>query len=591
MKKKSIKILLLSLLLALPLSGCGGKQENKPENKEMQKQFDEFIKNEFITEMENDYLSMHILLEHPEDFGVNPKNMKIQIGSKYSEEALDEDRKKLAETIKEFEAFDRDQLSDQQKDTYDCYRYMLDISDDASDEKFDYLGSSFNTMSGDHAQLPSLFADIVMRNEEDVKNVITLLKDVLPYMESNIAYTDKQLLENTMSINADEVISRCQEVVDAGMEGSTLTSMKKHVDEMDLSASVKAKYKKELEEAYRTSFLPAYKKVINYMKKLDKGGNHTGGLATLDNGKEFYEILFRKATGSDDSVKNIKKRLEEEAQNAMLSAQNAVTSNPEALEAYMSNTTSTGYKDYKGILTYLETAYKKDFPDVGKFNYNIEPLASDLATNGIAAYFNIPAIDGTTPKEIRVNNTDKAAIDTISTFTTVAHEGIPGHMYQIQYAYNNLKNPWHLACANFSGYTEGYATYVELYSVNYIDTDDAIKQLTEAMTVYEHAIIALIDIGIHYEGWSIDQLKQFCNEKGLDSSQAQGIYDQICYNPTSFLSYYVGYMEIADLKKEAQKELGDKFTDLGFHTALLESGSAPFSVVERHIDAYIEANK
>lgn len=591
MKKKSIKILLLSLLLALPLSGCGGKQENKPENKEMQKQFDEFIKNEFISEMENDYLSMHILLEHPEDFGVNPKDMKIQIGSKYSEEAFDEDRKELAETIKEFEAFDRDQLSDQQKDTYDCYRYMLDISEDASDEKFDYLGSSFNTMTGDHAQLPSLFADIVLRNEEDVKNVITLLKDVLPYMESNIAYTDKQLLENTMTINADEVISRCQEVVDAGMEGSTLTSMKKHVDEMDLSASAKAKYKKELEEAYRTSFLPAYKKVINYMKKLDKGGNHTGGLATLDNGKEFYEILFRKATGSDDSVKNIKKRLEEEAQNAMLSAQNAVTSNPEALEAYMSNTTRTGYKDYKGILTYLETAYKKDFPDVGKFNYNIEPLASDLATSGIAAYFNIPAIDGTTPKEIRVNNTDKAAIDTISTFTTVAHEGIPGHMYQIQYAYNNLKNPWHLACTNFSGYTEGYATYVELYSVNYIDTDDAIKQLTEAMTVYEHAIIALIDIGIHYEGWSIDQLKQFCNEKGLDSSQAQGIYDQICYNPTSFLSYYVGYMEIADLKKEAQKELGDKFTDLGFHTALLESGSAPFSVVERHIDAYIEANK
>ena len=115
MKKKSIKILLLSLLLALPLSGCGGKQENKPENKEMQKQFDEFIKNEFITEMENDYLSMHILLEHPEDFGVNPKNMKIQIGSKYSEEALDEDRKKLTETIEQFEAFDREQLSDQQR--------------------------------------------------------------------------------------------------------------------------------------------------------------------------------------------------------------------------------------------------------------------------------------------------------------------------------------------------------------------------------------------------------------------------------------------------------------------------------------------
>lgn len=589
MRKKGIKLLLLSLLLALPLNGCGSKPVK--ENKEMQKQFDEFIKNEFVSEMENDYLSMHILLEHPEDFGVDSKDMKIQLGSKYSEDAFDEDRKELAKTIEQFESFDRDQLSAEQKDTYDCYRYMLDISEDASDEKFDYLGSAFNTMTGDHAQLPSLFADIVMRNEEDVKNIITLLKDVLPYMESNLAYTDKQLLENTTTINIDEVISRCQEVVDAGMEGSTLSSMKKHVDEMDLSADAKAKYKKELEEAYRTSFLPAYEKVINYMKKLDKGKNHTGGLATLDNGKEFYEILFRKATGSDDSVKEIKKRLELEAQNAMLAAQNAIRSNPDILEAYLGDTTRTGYKDYKSILTYLETAYKKDFPDIGELKYNIEPLPADLATSGIAAYFNIPAIDGTTPKEIRVNNTNNAAIDTITTFTTVAHEGIPGHMYQTQYAYNHIKNPWRLACANFSGYTEGYATYVELYSLKYIDGDEALKQLNEAMTVYQHAVIALIDIGIHYDGWSVDDLKDFCTEKGLDGSQAQALFDQICYNPTSFLSYYVGYMEIADLKTEAKKELGDKYSDLGFHSALLESGKAPFSVVERHINAYIDANK
>lgn len=587
MRKKGIKLLLLSLLLALPLNGCGSKTSNE----DMQKQFDEFIKNEFVEEMENDYLSMHILFEHPENFGIDGKNVKIQIDSKFTDESFDEDRKLIAETVEKFNQFDRDQLSDEQQDTYDCFQYMLDINEEASDEKFDYMLSRFNTMSGDHTQIPTLFADIVMRNEEDVKNVILLLKDVLPYMESNLAYTKKQAELGTMNIGIDDVIERCQEIVDAGMNGSTLTSLKAHIDEMDLSSEVKAKYKKQAEEAYKTSFLPAYQKVIDTMTELKKAKNLQSGLANMENGKEYYELLFRNATGSDDSVKEIKNRLENEARNALLQAQGIVMKNPEAYEEYMKGSLRTGYKDYKDILSYLEKAHQKDFPDVGQLTYNIQPLPKDLSTSGIMAYFNIPALDGTTPKEIRVNNTARSDIDTMETFTTVAHEGIPGHMYQTQYAYNNIKEPWRLACTSFSGYTEGYATYVELYSLKYIDGDEALKQLNEAMTVYQHAVIALIDIGIHYEGWSVDDLKDFCTEKGLDGSQAQALFDQICYNPTSFLSYYVGYMEIADLKTEAKKELGDKYSDLGFHSALLESGKAPFSVVERHINAYIDANK
>lgn len=587
MNKKAIKILLLSLLLALPLSGCGSKQNAE----EMQKQFDEFIKKDFISEMENDYLSMHILLEHPEDFGVDSNKVKIQLGPVFSEESADEDRKEVIETSEKFKEFDRNLLSEEQKDTYDCFDYMLDIEVDASDKKFDYMGSAFNTMTGDHTQIPTLFADIVMRNEDDVKNVITLLKNVLPYMDGNLAYTKKQAELGTMSISIDEVTERCQEIVDAGMNGSTLSSLKDHVDEMDLSSEAKENYKKQMEEAYKTSFLPAYQNIIDTMNELKKAKNHTSGLANMENGKAFYEILFRKATGTDDSVNEVKQRLENTAKSSLQKAQMLVMGNSEAFEAYANDSTRTGYKDYKAILEYLENAYKKDFPDVGKLTYNIQPLPADLSTGGIMAYFNIPAIDGTTPKEIRVNNSARADIDTVDTFTTVAHEGIPGHMYQIQYAYNNIKDPWRLACANFSGYTEGYATYVELYSLDYIDADEAISDLKETMDIYEHAVVALIDIGIHYEGWSVEDLKNFCNEKGLDGSQAQAIYDQICYNPTAFLSYYVGYQEIADLKAEAQKALGDKFTDLGFHTALLESGQAPFSVVERHINTYIDANK
>lgn len=587
MNKKSIRLLLLSLLIALPLGGCGEKQSNE----EMQKQFDEFIQEEFVSTIEDEYLNMHVYLENPQNYGIDPSKVTVQIGDKFQEGDADEDRKENKELQEKFSQFDREQLTEEQQDTYDCFKYMLDISTDASDEKFDYMGSAFNTMTGDYTQIPNLFADFVLRDETDVKDLITLLKDVLPYMESDLAYTKKQAEQGTLSISIDEIIEHCQKIVDAGMEGSTLSSMKAHVDELQLSDDAKQSYKQQLEQAYKDSFLPAYQSIIDTMNELRDADNHTTGLANMKNGKEFYEILFRQATGSDATIEEVKAKLEKEAQRAMSKASMLVLSDNEAYDAYVNNTVRTGFQDYQSILTHLETAYKKDFPDVGKLTYQIEPLPADLSTSGIMAYFNIPAIDGTTPKQIRVNNTAKSDIDIIDTFTTVAHEGIPGHMYQIQYAYNNIDNPWRLVCTNFSGYTEGYATYVELYSLNYLDADETVKKLHDAMSVYEHSIIALIDIGIHYEGWTVDDLADFCNEKGLDGSQAQLIYDQICYNPTAFLSYYVGYQEIIDLKEKAQEALGDKFSELAFHEALLESGSAPFSVIERHINAYIDSAK
>ena len=79
----------------------------------------------------------------------------------------------------------------------------------------------------------------------------------------------------------------------------------------------------------------------------------------------------------------------------------------------------------------------------------------------------------------------------------------------------------------------------------------------------------------------------FCDENNLNAEAAEAIYDQIVFNPSAFLSYYVGYQEIMLLKEDAQAELGDRFNEKEFNTALLKSGAAPFSVVERNIDAYV----
>ena len=187
---------------------------------------------------------------------------------------------------------------------------------------------------------------------------------------------------------------------------------------------------------------------------------------------------------------------------------------------------------------------------------------------------------------------DALDVQSLETFSTVAHEGIPGHMYQIAYAYKNVKDPWRNSMASFLGYTEGYATYTELYALQYLDgvSADAVK-LQQNMVVYQDCLVALADIGIHYEGWTKEDAAKFLEENGLAVTDISDFYNQLQANPTAFLSYYVGYVQIANLKKDAQEELKDKFNDRDFHEAILKSGAAPFSVVEENVKDYIESAK
>lgn len=587
-KLKRLSLLSLSGLLALTMVGCSSK-----DNTEQQKKFDEFIEQEFVETMESNYLNTHILMEHPEKYGIDVSKLPMQIDDLVTEETRAKNVEDTDKSAKEFKQFDRDNLTEEQQDTYDIFAYMLENQQDSLDSKFDYMQPYFESIAGIHTQLPTLFSDLTLRNEQDVKNLITLVNSTKTYMDSLIAYTKKQEEKGTLMIDIDSVKEYCDKIVKKGEDSDVLRSMNSNIEALKLGDEKTSDYQAQLKEAFTSSFVPAYQDVSKAMSELDVSKNNKKGLSNLENGKAYYEVLFKDATGTDKSIEEMKKSLSDNAVESLNAARSIVAKNPTAYDAFTSGKTKTGYKDFKSMLKDLNTDIEADFPSVGALNYNIEPLSKEVANNGIAAYFNIPALDATTPNEIRVNTQeDQLDIQSLDTFATVAHEGLPGHMYQINYNYQNQSSNWRKAIPSLLGYTEGYATYVELYSLKYLDHVDAnVIALQQYMTAYQNDIVALIDIGIHYEGWSIGDTSKFLEQNGLDSSAAEGLYSSIQPNPTAFLSYYAGYVEIMELKEEAQDQLGDKFNDKDFHTALLKSGTAPFSVVKKNIEAYIDDAK
>lgn len=600
---KLLKYLLLAALsvsLAFTQAGCQ-KQQTPPtidltsdEAIAEQKKFDEFIQSELVASVESDYLSAHIYFEHPENYGIDPTNIEVTLGTRANDETAYteavEETKKTRETL---EAFNRDLLTEQQKDVYDNYLEMAKLAETSNDEKFRYTGSGFDTMTGLHTQLPTLFADYILRNEQDVKDLILLIKDVKPYMDSLLDYTKKQADMGLLMIDLDTVIEDSQKTYNEGENSAVLTSINATIDKLDLSDELKSQYKDELKTAFIESFIPAYGAIIETMEGLKGSKNNTQGLYYLENGKEYYEILFKDKTGTSRSIEDTQKLLDELADEMIKTAQKIAMIDRSAYETWAYNEADTGYTDFESMLADLNKWFKEDFPDVGDIDYEIKPLDPELSVSGIAAYFNIPAIDGTTKKQIRVNtNQDALEIGALDTFSTVAHEGLPGHMYQTDYAYKNIPSVFHNLFGNNLGYTEGYATYVEFYALNYLsDVSENIRTLQKVMSVYTNCLIAQMDIGIHYEGWTLEQTQQYMEDNGLNAAAAEGLYAQLQSNAGAFLSYYVGYAELNELENEAKKALGDKFTPMGFHQAILEAGSVHFDIVRRHVNQYIENNK
>ena len=178
-------------------------------------------------------------------------------------------------------------------------------------------------------------------------------------------------------------------------------------------------------------------------------------------------------------------------------------------------------------------------------------------------------------------------------YTTLAHEGIPGHMYQNIYFKTLNVNPLRKVLKN-SGYTEGWATYAEIYSYNFCkDFDQNVIKYLKLNDLINGILTARLDLGIHYEGWTIDNLLSFLSNyfKGYTYEKAQKIFEQLVEVPTNSQMYYFTYFKINDMYEKAKTSLKDNFNEIEFHKLLLDCGPVPLRYVEIVVDEYISNHK
>ncbi len=561
-----------------------------------QKAFDEFIMRDFVDSLQEDYLALHYTLLEPEVYGIDSSQAAVSLGDVVNDEYLEEARNANYEIKKEFEDFDYDLLTPEQQETYLVYEYLLEMALLSVEGDFPYMGWAFSPMQGLQGDIVSMLMEFEFYTAEDVDAYMELMADVPRYIDEMLDFTYEQEQKGYFmpDVAAEQTISYCDGIVKAGEDSSLLEAVLYNIDHCDLlTESQKADYKENAHQLFMEGILPAYQKICEYLEYFIDDENNQLGLAHLENGKEYYEFLFRQKSGSDLTVEEGKALLEKYLELSWDKIGELSRTRPEAYREYIyGNSTNTGYTNLDEILSDLEEKITQDFPYIEPVDYTVSYLDSEVAIENVGAYYVSPPLDSTHTQKIKVNpENENVQFDQPFAFTLLAHEGMPGHLYQTNYMMQNVTEPFRQN-VSIVGYTEGWASYMELIALGYLEdrlSADAIL-LEQCYTVFENCLYALCDIGIHYEGWDEDDLEWFLDDY-LSIQNTDPIFEQLVGDPAAFQAYYMSCIQLIDLRRQAQNSLGGRFDLKEFHEVLLSGGDVPFTVLKQKTENYIESKK
>lgn len=486
------------------------------------------------------------------------------------------------------ETYDYDKLTEEQKLVYDIV-YKISKQNLESADFLEYA-ECLGPTTGIQAQLPVFFAEYNLYGKEEVEEYIALLKLVPSYFESIIAFQQNKSKEGIFmsDTTAQAIITQCEQFVKNPEKNYLITVFDKRIQNVSsLSAEEKASFKAQNKEAVLKSVIPAYQNLINALKKLKGTGKNGGGLCHLKKGKEYYAYLVKTKTGSDRSLDEINKLLDENISSLKKDISKIMTDSP---DAYMkAQDISYPYNTPQKALEHLKKAIQKDFPALDeKITCQIKAVDSSLEESLSPAFYLTPALDNFQSNVVYINENEK--YDLSKAFTTIGHEGYPGHLYQSCYFLSQNPAPIR-SVISVGGYTEGWGTYAELYSYDLADIDKEVAELLKKNTLATLCIYAKADLAVNYLGWDYKKLQNYLSDFGFSKTNARTIYDSMVAEPGGYMEYTLGYLEIEKLLEKAKEELGDKFVLKDFHKFFLDIGEAPFVIIQDRMEKWLEEKK
>lgn len=571
---KKYKILFSALLIVLLLVLC----QNIPGlHLGKRVSFSEFCTTLFQDEVTSNTLNLHFTLKDPASMDIS--SYDVSLGS-MSENSPKNTKQELTSLQKQLKKYSRRTLKRDEKLTYD----LLDdyITRQLALAEFPYYNEVLSPSGGVTSQLPVLLAEYQFSSKQDIEDYLTLLSQMDTYFSGILEYekakADKGLFMSDKSCM--KVLSGCEVFTEHPDDNFLIQTFANRLDACEgLTDSEKSDYIARNQTVIADHVIPAYKEMIQGLTQMIGLGRNDWGLCGYKDGAAYYEALVAYYTGCDDGVESLFQQIDDARKEDLSACTNVLAKNPKLVTA--TPELDENLTDENAMVEYLQNAILKDFPKPPETSFEICHVDPSLSEYLAPAFYITAPMDDYYNNRIYINNASN--YDDLYYFTTLAHEGYPGHLYQTVQSYFYGIEPVH-SILNYPAYTEGWATYVEMQAYYYAGLDNDLATLLQHNQAATLSLYATSDIGIHFYGWKENEMKKFWSEYGItDEKTINSITDLILEEPGNYLKYYVGYLKFRQLRAACEEKAGKKFDVVKFHEQILQIGPAPFDLLEDRI--------
>lgn len=558
-----------------------------------QQKFDDWCMEEFRENVNSDSITLNYSVANPKAYGIVP--VKATYGD--ADTSLEAEEKNAAEnqaTLDEMEKFNFDLLTPEQQYTYKVYHEKIAL--DIEGVKYHYFFEPFAYTSGLQTNMPITLAEYTFYDKQDIEDYIELIKQFPEYIDNYLDF-EKEKSEQGMFMSltsANEVIRQCKEFIAKPDENLLIATFDSRVEEFEgLTPEEVDAYKKANKEAVLNNLIPAYNKIISTFELLKTTGKNDGGLSNLENGKEYYTYMLKYKTGSDKTPEELIDLLDSKTKELINEVSSIYLSNMDDMTAYYEAAESEEgiyekFTDYKATINRIHDKFKDRFPEMPTIDFKTQAVHKSLEKITSPAFYMTPALDNYTSNSIYVN---ESSVDNNGLWSTLSHEGVPGHMYQFTYYLSTNPSPLR-TLLSFTGYQEGWATYAENMSFDMYDKFKApcyadMERINNELNLI---VSARAEIGVNYQGWSEDDLRDYLTKTGLNPEATKNLFDYVVKEPINYQMYVLGFLEIKGLREYAEEELEDDFNEVLFHKVILDAGPSQFYYLRELVDQYIDDN-
>jgi uncharacterized protein (DUF885 family) len=171
------------------------------------------------------------------------------------------------------------------------------------------------------------------------------------------------------------------------------------------------------------------------------------------------------------------------------------------------------------------------------------------------------------------------------------HEGTPGHHLQLALQNSEDVHPLNRLLWN-AAFGEGWAVYASNLALEMGIYSSDVTKFAGTKAKIDDGLTFMVMDGLHELGWSRqDAIDTLLTYSGVSKEEAAEQVNYFIAAPAHALAYPLGAWHIDNLRRDAARELGEKFDVRQFHDVVLSGGAVPLGVLTEAVERWVKLRR